>query len=636
MGFLDDLRKTASYARRNGLAAAYDAVMERLSDRRVPYTYTPPSAEELRRQKGTFSREVKLREDALRDGREALPLPKFSILTPMYRTPEPYLRALIDSVKAQSYGHFELILADASPAGAQLQKIVMEQASDARVMYLPLHVNRGIADNTNAALAQATGDYAVLLDHDDLLAPDALYAFYEAIRAAGTLPALLYSDEDKWDGAQYFEPNRKPDFDLELLLSNNYICHLSAIRMDLMRRLKLRAGYEGSQDYDLLLRVAGEVLGDHNNKIIHVDRVLYHWRTHHGSTAANPASKNYAYIAGRAAVEDFLRTTLALPLLSAEEAEIARSGAAYAAGDAPGGVRNGAQDAADEATAGRHATDSAAAVGSGMPAGVRVTPLRHLGFHRVDYYPDVFALRPEIGAVGGRLVDTAGTLIGGLMDEEGNVFFEGMPAGFSGGFTHRAVVQQTAQALDLRCIRVCEALMPLYEEITGVPCDPGVPLHTIEDDAATASEEKARETPDGEADVQIPPPVRTGRKETPGDENTEDASAEENSDREANRIIPPGVRTAAEWIALSLRFSEAVKAKGYRLLFDPALSETIRPVPLQTFLPPQTEPEEREEPEPETEPEDQTAPKEAARDAAREATAEEKQKTTGLHFDSAV
>lgn len=153
----------------------------------------------------------------------------FSILVPTYRTPENYLREMIDSVLAQTYGSFELILADAS--GDESVKQVVDTYEDKRIRYIRLAENKGISGNTNEALKHATGLYTGLLDHDDLLTPDALYENAMAIaeaRSRGIRPQLLYSDEDKCDenGENYFCPHKKEEFNLDLILSNNYICHL--------------------------------------------------------------------------------------------------------------------------------------------------------------------------------------------------------------------------------------------------------------------------------------------------------------------------------------------------------------------------------------------------------------------------
>ena len=169
--------------------------------------------------------------------------PLFSILVPAYETPALFLRQMIESVLTQSYKNLELCIADGSPSG-EVRKIAEAYAGrDSRVRYQKLEQNLGISENTNAALAMASGDYIGLLDHDDLLLPGALYEAAEALKEAGGADAL-YTDEDKvnMDLSRHFQPHFKPDFNSEYLLSNNYICHFFVVK----RELALETG--GFQD----------------------------------------------------------------------------------------------------------------------------------------------------------------------------------------------------------------------------------------------------------------------------------------------------------------------------------------------------------------------------------------------------
>ena len=159
--------------------------------------------------------------------------------------------------------------------------------------------NRGIAGNTNAALALAAGDFVVLCDHDDILPPEALFSFAEAIVKEPETDCL-YSDEDKldMDGGSLFDPHFKPDFNPDLLGSVNYICHLFAVRKSLLDTVgQFDAAYDGAQDYDFIFRVTEKA-----RHIVHVPKVLYHWRCHMNSTASNPESKLYAFEAGARAI----------------------------------------------------------------------------------------------------------------------------------------------------------------------------------------------------------------------------------------------------------------------------------------------------------------------------------------------
>ena len=234
----------------------------------------------------------------------------FSIAVPLYRTPERYLREMIASVQAQTYPHWELCLANGSPKEERLRKLLEEYAAeDPRICVKQLSENAGIAGNTNAALAMATGEYVGLLDHDDLLEPDALFqvmsALDEARQRKQPLPELLYTDEDKisGDGGEYFQPNLKPDFNPDLLRSNNYICHFLVVSRGLLEKAGgFDCQYDGAQDYDFILRCTEQA-----NGICHIPKVLYHWRTHAQSTADNPISKQYAYDAGARAIEAHLK-----------------------------------------------------------------------------------------------------------------------------------------------------------------------------------------------------------------------------------------------------------------------------------------------------------------------------------------
>lgn len=257
--------------------------------------------------------------------------PIISIVVPVYRTPEIYLREMIESVVNQTYGNWELCLADASPKGEQLRQdlkkikgrktrealmkipdgdteltsVIREyQLKDSRIRYEILKENKSIAENSNAAMEMATGDFVGLLDHDDTLEPNALYEVARKICEDDRVD-VVYTDEDKINskGTKHLTPNMKPDFNLDLLRSNNYICHLFVVRRILMEKVGgFRKEFDGAQDYDFILRCTEEA-----EKIAHVHKVLYHWRTHEKSTSDNPESKIYAFHAGRRAVEAHLQ-----------------------------------------------------------------------------------------------------------------------------------------------------------------------------------------------------------------------------------------------------------------------------------------------------------------------------------------
>lgn len=233
--------------------------------------------------------------------------PCISIIVPTYKTPEKFLKEMIDSVRNQSYENWELCIGDGSVTEDTVKNVVESyQKKDKRIKMLCLSENLGIAGNTNAALSIATGDYIALLDHDDILAPDALYEVVKWMNEHYKDETdVIYTDEDKvsFDLKDYFEPHFKSDYNLDLIRSNNYICHLFVAGKSIVDQVGgFRKEYDGSQDYDFILRCI-----EQSKHVEHVPKVLYHWRCHPGSTAANQESKMYCYEAGKRAIEDHLK-----------------------------------------------------------------------------------------------------------------------------------------------------------------------------------------------------------------------------------------------------------------------------------------------------------------------------------------
>lgn len=393
-----NLKKTIYYLRRNGVSATIAAIAERMQENRENRELPPPVSPETI----AWQRKLWQEQDCSR---------KFSIVVPLYRTPEKFLREMIQSVIRQTYPNWELLLPDAS--GSEGLREIVESFQDQRIVYFPLEENKGISENTNAGILLATGDYVGLLDHDDVLTPDALHEVAMTILTAskhgGTLQ-MIYSDEDKCDGEgrNFFEPHLKMDFNLDLLLTNNYICHFLVLKRELIQELLLRGEYNGAQDYDLVLRAARRLVSQPDS-IGHVPRILYHWRCHQESTAENPQSKLYAYEAGKRALESFFA-----------ERQI----------------------------------------------GAAVQHSRHLGFYQVTYLGDFFADRPDVGAVGGSICHKR-KVLGGCMDENGKVLYGGLSTSFS-GYMHRAVLSQNCYALDLRNFSLRKELWELFREVTGV------------------------------------------------------------------------------------------------------------------------------------------------------------------------
>lgn len=408
-----NVKKVQRYCKRNGLTAAVAAVAERITERKKEkYSYLPPDGIELQRQR----EEVKKQKNPL----------FISVVVPAYQTKPEFMRTLLDCMQDQTWSRWELIIAEAGDSGRIKPEV--ESRKDTRIRYINLGENRGIAENTNRAVSYARGDYIGLLDHDDILTPDALYEMANRLEESlkqGIKPAFLYSDEDKCEesGMQYYAPHRKMDFNLDLLLSNNYICHFLIMETELMKRLGLRSDYDGAQDYDLILRAVDAIWNASGKDAtldklcIHVSRVLYHWRCHQNSTAANPESKYYAYESGRRALEDFVVTR-------------------------------------------------------GWKAAVIHTC--YLGFYYVDFGNGLLKNRPDVGAVAGPLPMRGGRLQSGIYDrkiiEKEGVFLEkvsmrydGLWKGF-GGPLHRAALTQDVEAADIRTMQVQTELEAEFQE----------------------------------------------------------------------------------------------------------------------------------------------------------------------------
>ena len=227
--------------------------------------------------------------------------PRLSIVIPAYKTPERYLKEMLQSIKDQTYTNWEVCVADGSPKGESSERVLKKFAElDKRFKYVILGENKGISGNTNAAMEMAAGDFIVLADHDDTIPPNALY---ECVKAINLDPEIdvVYSDEDKldMDGKALFDPHFKPDFNPDLLTSVNYICHLFVVNRDLAEAVGgFRQEFDGAQDYDFIFRCTEAA-----RRIYHIPKVLYHWRCHQNSTASNPESKMYAFEAGSRAIK---------------------------------------------------------------------------------------------------------------------------------------------------------------------------------------------------------------------------------------------------------------------------------------------------------------------------------------------
>ena len=303
---LSNLKKTWYYLQKNGIRNAVWAVLERIGQEQEVYTWQEPDEKTL-----SFQREHSA---SLR----------ISIVVPAYRTKKEHLEAMLNSVSRQSYPHWELIVADAGGTAESVQAwakkngICLRKAADASnlaewmdqsIMLCTLSENKGISANTNAGIELAAGDAVGLLDHDDLLTANALWEMADCLekeKKRGKHKLVLFSDEDKCDGAasRFYEPNFKPDYNPDLLRSNNYICHFLVAERDLVAHAGgFDSRYDGAQDYDFIFRCTEKAY-----EIVHIPKVLYHWRCHQDSTASNPQSKLYAFEAGsRAIMEHYHR-----------------------------------------------------------------------------------------------------------------------------------------------------------------------------------------------------------------------------------------------------------------------------------------------------------------------------------------
>lgn len=399
-----NIKRVTDYIKRNGAGSTYYAVRQHLRDGRIDREY------DRSRRNGNDTDEAELE----RQSRERFPYePLISILVPTYKPEDKYFREMLRSVKRQSYRNFELLLG----AGG------------------------GISENTNAVLGEASGDYIALLDQDDFLEPDALYHTVKEINKGAW---LIYTDEDKFDTEKgsYLRPFRKPDFDIELLLSNNYVCHFLTVKRELaLASGGFRSEYDGAQDHDFILRCADHM---EPGRAAHVRRVLYHWRIHQGSTAGDPGEKSYAHEAGRRAIEDYLK-------------------------------RNGRSAAVSET--------------------------EHRGFYRVEYYTELVDINaysmqlgkgiepsgdgleqrmrayldanPDVGAIGGRVIDRMGRILssGYERDETGKAvpLYQGMNYHLSGEF-HMAALRREVDIISNQCMLLRTSLKDCTDTDSGRMC----------------------------------------------------------------------------------------------------------------------------------------------------------------------
>ena len=271
------------------------------------YKLVVPESKEYQEEKYNKWRSEKA---TIKENKEFKYNPLISIITPLYNTPKEFFIDYIKSLQEQTYTNWEVCLVDAS----ETQLEYVKNINDKRLKYKRLEENKGISENSNEAIQMASGEFLALVDHDDIIAPNALN---EVVKKLNEKPEtdFIYSDEDKFEGnvENRFYPFFKPDFSPDFLRSNNYICHLSVIRKTLVEKIGgFRKEFDGAQDYDLILRIT-----ENTNKIEHIPEILYHWRIHSTSTAQNMETKNYAIEAGRRAIEEHCKS-LELPIEKVE------------------------------------------------------------------------------------------------------------------------------------------------------------------------------------------------------------------------------------------------------------------------------------------------------------------------------
>ena len=229
--------------------------------------------------------------------------PLFSIIVALYKTPLPFFDEMVASVAAQTYSNWECILVNATPEDTALaERVAAVCKKDKRFRVITLECNRGISLNTNAGIDEAKGDFVCFLDHDDMIEPDTLFEYARAVNAQPDTD-LIYCDEDKIDEAgNYCIPTFKSDFNLDLLRSNNYICHMLCVRKTLLDQLEPNTpAFDGAQDHNLTLKAV-----ERARRVTHVSHILYHWRMSENSTSAGVAAKPYAVAAGVLAVQSHL------------------------------------------------------------------------------------------------------------------------------------------------------------------------------------------------------------------------------------------------------------------------------------------------------------------------------------------
>ena len=462
-------KRGISYFRRNGLAASFVKAYERLAEDAAERGYEPQHADEA---------------EAASQRRHVFEHPyKFSILVPVYETAPSLLMQMMQSVGGQTYGNWELILADASKDASRQEiadefvRMYSDRCTDVfgsaedKVKYVKIGENLGIGANTKEALSCAMGDYIALLDHDDVLENTALFDIMSAIdagerelAASGRDGGILavYTDEDKMnsDGSRYFDCHKKPGPDPVLLTTNNYVCHFFAAKAGLVRKAgAFDSIYDGAQDHDLILRCFEQA---DREQIIHVPKVLYHWRSTAASTAENPEAKLYAYEAGKRAVDGHFKR-LGLDVKIKDSAHLG-----FFIPDYPESGEKPAYITPDEL---KKLSESGGALPGSRYVMILSPDLEPADAACIDDMMSCMCLE-NVGAVTGKILTRTGRVesAGFDRDENGDLIprFAGLWRYFS-GYMHRADLDRLTDAFSPDCVLVRrDAVKTLSPQLTLV------------------------------------------------------------------------------------------------------------------------------------------------------------------------
>ncbi|MBR6486914.1 MAG: glycosyltransferase [Lachnospiraceae bacterium] len=445
-----NFKRALSYCKRNGLRSTYYKALERIERDRDERDYTTVAMHER-------PTSVELNEQVHRKFFHSY---KFSLLVPAYDSDPKLLKEMMASVVKQTYDNWELCIADGSEDDSvencvKEYKETLDKDTADKIKYQRLNANRGISGNSNGALVMAGGDYVAMLDHDDVLSPDALYEIMDVldeglIRDGNVYRnryKAVYSDEDKINatGTRYFDYHKKPDFDIDLLRSNNYICHLFAVKTSVaVKAGGFRSEYNGAQDHDFIFRCVEQL---DPSEICHIPKVLYHWRSTPSSTAENPDSKLYAYEAGKRAVEDHLKR-LKIEADVTDTKHLGFYRVKYHVTDPSVKIMDRSEwEALTKETIEKLNEDLI------MVISPDIKPLT------ADYIEELAGVlkRKEVGAAGGKIYDKKGRIdsAGYVFDEDGNLKpdYRGMNGNYS-GYLHRASIQHKTDGLAADCMMI--------------------------------------------------------------------------------------------------------------------------------------------------------------------------------------